>query len=350
MDVGISFVDRRCQAEDGELQGLEEPSAVEDEEVDFGDAAEEFDPEAKPEDVQEKFRDAFRKMGYTILLSGLCDMSLVDYVSWPSFFEDMASSVLQACSRFGEVLHCFPDCGGVHARVWVRFATEQAAEAEGYMATATLAPPQSEEDHDQAAPLASGPGACIAGTSAAAPSTAAKGRRKVFDAHLDQDTIEAGLATGALIRGILRVSGSKLSIAFVRPEGARSDDRDLVVRGSQHRNRAVHGDVVIVQPIMYGRQEESSSEEEAPPAAIPCSDSEEEEIVLNKPHLAGAARAAPKSSEQEVQMAKVVAIAEKKGQGRVIVCTLHPDRDKKALCARRVSQSASSSSFLCAVA
>jgi len=198
------------------------------------------------------------------------------------------------------------------------------------MATATLAPPQSEEDHDQAAAPASGPGACIAGTSAAAPSTAVKGRRKVFDAHLDQDTIEAGLATGALIRGILRVSGSKLSIAFVRPEGARSDDRDLVVRGSQHRNRAVHGDVVIVQPILYGRQEESSSEEEAPPpAAIPCSDSEEEEIVLNKPHLAGAARAAPKSSEQEVQMAKVVAIAEKKGQGRVIVCTLHPDRDKK---------------------
>ena len=56
-------------------------------------------------------------------------------------------------------------------------------------------------------------GACIAGTSAAAPSTAVKGtgppavrgvvlcsprgqcrgRRKVFDAHLDQDTIEAGL-------------------------------------------------------------------------------------------------------------------------------------------------------------
>ncbi|CAE7943404.1 unnamed protein product [Symbiodinium necroappetens] len=117
------------EAEDSELQGLEEPSAVEDEEVDFGDAAEVFDPEAKPEDVQEKFRDAFRKMGYTILLSGLCDMSLVDYVSWPSFFEDMASSILQACSRFGEVLHCFPDCGGVHARVWVRFATEQAAEA-----------------------------------------------------------------------------------------------------------------------------------------------------------------------------------------------------------------------------
>ncbi|CAE7244982.1 dis32 [Symbiodinium sp. CCMP2592] len=202
--------------------------------------------------------------------------------------------------------------------------------AEGYMATATLAPPQSEEDHDQAAAPASGSGPCIAGTSAAAPSTAVKGRRKVFDEHLDQDTIEAGLATGALIRGILRVSGSKLSIAFVRPEGARSDDRDLVVRGSQHRNRAVHGDVVIVQPILYGRQEESSSEEEAaPPAAIPCSDSEEEEIVLNKPHIAGAARAAPKSSEQEVQMAKVVAIAEKKGQGRVIVCTLHPDRDKK---------------------
>ena len=28
-------------------------------------------------------------------------------------------------------------------------------------------------------------------------------------------------------------------------------------------------------------------------------------------------------------MAKVVAIAEKKGSGRVLVCTLHPDRQKK---------------------
>mmetsp|Transcript_28981 Transcript_28981/g.59827 ORF Transcript_28981/g.59827 Transcript_28981/m.59827 type:complete len:181 (-) Transcript_28981:7-549(-) len=114
------------EVENSELQALEDwPSAGEDEDVDFVDTK--FDPEEKPEDVQEKFRDAFRKMGYTVMISGLCDMSLVDYVSWPSFFEDMASSVLQACSPFGEVLHCFPDCGGIHARVWVRFATEEAA-------------------------------------------------------------------------------------------------------------------------------------------------------------------------------------------------------------------------------
>lgn len=45
-------------------------------------------------------------------------------------------------------------------------------------------------------------------------------------------------------------------MAFVRPDGAKSQDREWVVRGSNYRNRAVHGDVVIIQPILYGRTEE----------------------------------------------------------------------------------------------
>ena len=61
---------------------------------------------------------------------------------------------------------------------------------------------------------------------------------------------------GSLIRGTLRVSSSKTSMAFVRPDGAKSQDREWVVRGSNYRNRAVHGDVVIIQPILYGRTEE----------------------------------------------------------------------------------------------
>lgn len=64
------------------------------------------------------------------------------------------------------------------------------------------------------------------------------------------------LLPGSLIRGTLRVSSSKTSMAFVRPDGAKSQDREWVVRGSNYRNRAVHGDVVIIQPILYGRTEE----------------------------------------------------------------------------------------------
>ena len=45
-------------------------------------------------------------------------------------------------------------------------------------------------------------------------------------------------------------------MAFVRPDGAKSQDREWVVRGTKYRNRAVHGDTVIIQPILYGRNED----------------------------------------------------------------------------------------------
>ncbi|CAK8991696.1 unnamed protein product [Durusdinium trenchii] len=155
---------------------------------------------------------------------------------------------------------------------------------------------------------------------------ASASRRRLFDSHLDSAAIEAGLADGSLIRGTLRASSTKVSMAFVRAEGSKSQDREWVVRGSKNRNRAVHGDKVIIQPVLYGRRDEDSSSEEELPEAIPASDSDEE-VVFVKPNVAGSA--AKGREEQEVQMAKVVAIAEKKGQGRVIVCTLHPERPKK---------------------
>lgn len=61
--------------------------------------------------------------------------------------------------------------------------------------------------------------------------------------------------------------------------------------------------------------EDSSSDDEPVTAAI-ASDSDEE-VVFSKPNVAGSA--AVQRNEQEAQMAKVVAIAEKKGQGRVLV-------------------------------
>eukprot|EP00435_Cladocopium_sp_Y103_P033597 s2155_g8.t1 len=91
---------------------------------------------------------------------------------------------------------------------------------------------------------------------AAPAGTAAGARRKFFDPHLEPEAIEDGLASGSLIRGTIRVSSSKVSMAFVRPEGAKSQDREWVVRGTKYRNRAVHGDTVIIQPILYGRTED----------------------------------------------------------------------------------------------
>ena len=164
--------------------------------------------------------------------------------------------------------------------------------------------------------------------------------------------------SGSLIRGTIRVSSSKASMAFVRPDGAKSQDREWVVRGTKYRNRAVHGDIVIIQPILYGRTEdqgielcwvllscvyisklsrffkwedgkwsEDSSSEDEPVMATAIASDSDEEVVFTKPNVAGSA--AVQRQEEEVKMAKVVAISEKKGQGRVLVCTLHPDRQKK---------------------
>eukprot|EP00931_Biecheleriopsis_adriatica_P066739 TRINITY_DN41027_c0_g1_i1.p1 TRINITY_DN41027_c0_g1~~TRINITY_DN41027_c0_g1_i1.p1 ORF type:complete len:957 (-),score=249.16 TRINITY_DN41027_c0_g1_i1:38-2908(-) len=214
-----------------------------------------------------------------------------------------------------------------------------------------LEPPTAEDWLASATGIADG----LSGVSAAASSTAPAGsaaeepefsgkgtRKRIFERHLNEDEISAGLASGALIRGTLRVSSSKLGMAFVKPDGAKSNDRDLVVRGKFNRNRAVHGDVVIVQPILYGRREgESSSAEEeddnvcSKPSAFPGSSDSEEELVFDAPILRGvdepkasssSKKACRDSSESDAQMAKVVAIADGKGQKRVIVCTLHPIR------------------------
>ncbi|CAE7236636.1 Cpox, partial [Symbiodinium natans] len=90
------------------------------------------EPEPGPQEAfdHENFEvgDQQQETGFTVLLSELCDMQLVDYAGWPSFFQDMTSSVEEECRKFGEIRNCFPDCGGVHAQVWVCFATEDAAE------------------------------------------------------------------------------------------------------------------------------------------------------------------------------------------------------------------------------
>eukprot|EP00930_Biecheleria_cincta_P031600 TRINITY_DN21937_c0_g1_i1.p1 TRINITY_DN21937_c0_g1~~TRINITY_DN21937_c0_g1_i1.p1 ORF type:complete len:962 (+),score=212.36 TRINITY_DN21937_c0_g1_i1:49-2934(+) len=174
--------------------------------------------------------------------------------------------------------------------------------------------------------------------SASAPSRVPAGagtRNRIFDKYLEEDAVATGIASGDLIRGTLRVSTSRRGIAFVKPDGAKSDEKDFVVRGKHHRNRAVHGDVVVIKRILQEREASSSSEEEdlrGVPTANSDSDSEEE-LLITKPILGGSGSTAPKgnarargkeSSQPDMKMAKVVAIADAKGQSRAIVCTLHP--------------------------
>lgn len=180
-------------------------------------------------------------------------------------------------------------------------------------------------------------------------------RQSLFEPYWDEEAVQAGLRSGHLVRGVLRASGNRLSIAHVRPDGAAQKGLpDLLLKGKKARNRAVHGDIVAVAPLDDVEEEEEGQEEDdagqdfpAAPVQSESSDSDEE-VVLNKgvvkndDEQAGkggddgqAAQPRPKIPQwiqghsDRPTKAKIVAILEPKGSGRVIICTLHPnDRNR----------------------
>jgi protein SSD1 len=184
-------------------------------------------------------------------------------------------------------------------------------------------------------------------------------RKQMYETYLDEEVVNAGLASGRFIRGQLRVSSSKTGTAYVRPDGAKAGGpvRDVLVRGKQARNRAVHGDIVIVEMVdedgvgerwRGGSVEDQDNEDEQDLnkpdlGADDDSSGSDEEVLLGRPLVADEQEKEKEKSSKAAkvsaqgggygdglhQMCKVVAIAEKKGQGRVIVCTLHPNDAKK---------------------
>ncbi|PIK57161.1 putative DIS3-like exonuclease 1 [Apostichopus japonicus] len=75
---------------------------------------------------------------------------------------------------------------------------------------------------------------------------------KDYTDHLSSDILQAGIKSGIYIEGSLRVNKYHArEEAFVQRKGVDSKDNahdsDVLVSGMKHRNRAIHGDVVVVQ-------------------------------------------------------------------------------------------------------
>ncbi|TRY82061.1 hypothetical protein DNTS_006693 [Danionella cerebrum] len=79
-----------------------------------------------------------------------------------------------------------------------------------------------------------------------------EGGEKVYTEHLPAEVLEAGIKSGRYIQGILSVNKHRAQHeAFVRYEGSASKNTelnsDVLVSGVKHRNRAVHGDMVVIE-------------------------------------------------------------------------------------------------------
>ncbi|CAK6981761.1 DIS3-like exonuclease 1 [Scomber scombrus] len=75
---------------------------------------------------------------------------------------------------------------------------------------------------------------------------------KEYAEHLPSEILEAGIKSGRYIQGTLNVNKHRSQHeASVRPEGITTKNTDrrgeVLVDGSKNRNRAVHGDVVVVE-------------------------------------------------------------------------------------------------------
>ncbi|CAL8352466.1 unnamed protein product [Merluccius merluccius] len=79
-----------------------------------------------------------------------------------------------------------------------------------------------------------------------------EGTEREYTEHLPSEVLEAGIKSGRYIQGTLNVNKHRAqNEAFVRLEGSSNKNTDLnsdvLVSGGKSRNRAVHGDTVVVE-------------------------------------------------------------------------------------------------------
>ncbi|VDN87087.1 unnamed protein product [Brugia pahangi] len=73
-----------------------------------------------------------------------------------------------------------------------------------------------------------------------------KTRKPFFMPYMSLDAVNRGIANGDLIKGILRVNQRNYEESFVdNPMG--DEQQDILILGVHDRNRALHGDIVVVR-------------------------------------------------------------------------------------------------------
>uniref|UniRef100_H2MVY5 DIS3-like exonuclease 1 n=1 Tax=Oryzias latipes TaxID=8090 RepID=H2MVY5_ORYLA len=76
----------------------------------------------------------------------------------------------------------------------------------------------------------------------------AEDSQREFPEHLPAEVMEAGIKSGRYIQGTLSVNKHRAqSEALVQTEGSSNLSSGVLVHGGKNRNRAVHGDVVVVE-------------------------------------------------------------------------------------------------------
>ncbi|CAD7936801.1 unnamed protein product [Amoebophrya sp. A25] len=97
--------------------------------------------------------------------------------------------------------------------------------------------------------------------------TEGKGKKKqVYQPYWSPKDVMAGLRDGSLTEGTLRVNPKKPTSAYVDLGGNKKDgEKDWLVLGYQNRNRAVHGDRVVVRLLPQEEGEVEKEEEERDP-------------------------------------------------------------------------------------
>ncbi|CAL1604420.1 unnamed protein product [Knipowitschia caucasica] len=84
-----------------------------------------------------------------------------------------------------------------------------------------------------------------------------EGSEKEYIEHLPSELLEAGIKSGRYVQGILNVNKHRAQLeALVTAQGFSNKStelsRDVLVLGIKHRNRAIHGDSVVVELLPRG--------------------------------------------------------------------------------------------------
>ncbi|XP_041848575.1 DIS3-like exonuclease 2 [Melanotaenia boesemani] len=136
-------------------------------------------------------------------------------------------------------------------------------------------------------------------------------KKQVFESYMTSEEVSHGLKRGELIQGQLRINPKKYHEAFIP---SPDDTRDIFLDGIVARNRALNGDVVVVQILPR----------------------EQWKVVRNDTDCEG-------TSESETQAENMIRTAQKKTQSRpnpdVIVEDQYSDRDKLTTKCRNMSLS-----------